>query len=118
MRVFRPGTVKTWWTARVRSRLEMAAIYDRWAERHKRSVLRATEFYELLERVEVEPHRREELRRDKAEIRLMAEWRMKRFEHHKRLAKLYRRAAYRPWLNLPPRPKLDLPFTISDSAVS
>jgi hypothetical protein len=104
--ITKPVRIKGWWTVRIKRRWEMAAHFGRSAESRKRSVVRWTELYERLERVEVDPGRREELRRDMAQIRLMAEQDAKRVEQYTRLAAIYRRAAFRPWQDLPPRPTL------------
>lgn len=102
------SSIESWWTVRVRRRWELATHFRRSARSQERFVAKCTELYKQLEQIEVDPSRSEELRRDLDNLRLMAERDVKRAEHYTRLAALYRRATFRPWQELPPRPKFEL----------
>jgi hypothetical protein len=102
------SSIESWWSVRVRRRWELASHFRRSARSRERFVAKCTELYKQLELIEVDPSRSGELRRDLDNLRLMVERNVKRAEHDTRLAALYRRAAFRPWQELPPRPKLEI----------
>jgi hypothetical protein len=100
-----PRGIGASWASRAFRRWELAAHFERSAEFRKRSVRRWTELYQRLGEIDIEPDRREELDRDMAEIRAMADRDTELIEHYTRLAALFRRAARRPRQEIPRRPE-------------
>jgi len=96
------------WIAKARRRREIAAHFERSARVRRQFITRSSELLRLLEGADVAPSLRDELDRDVARLRLSIRLDSRRADNYIRLAALYHRAALRPWLRLPPPPKLDV----------